>query len=149
MPPAPPFEGQCRCGQVRFRIKAPPLLTMACHCRGCQRMTGGPYSLSVAAPAEAFEVTAGEPVIGGLHGASRHFHCPHCLSWLFTRPEGADWLVNVRTPMLDAAADFPPFIETYASTRLPGAATGAVHSYDAFSPLEAYEGLIKAYSERT
>ncbi len=24
---------------MRFQITAPPLLTMACHCTGCQRMT--------------------------------------------------------------------------------------------------------------
>ena len=32
-------EGGCRCGQVRFRIDGGPLITMACHCTGCQRMT--------------------------------------------------------------------------------------------------------------
>ncbi len=99
-----PQEGRCRCGQVRFRITAPPLLTMACHCTGCQRMTGSAFSLSAAIPSEGFAVTQGEPVIGGLHGPSRHYFCPHCLSWLFTRPEGLDHFVNVRSTMLDDPA---------------------------------------------
>jgi hypothetical protein len=38
MPTAPPWEGGCLCGQVRVKVSAPPLLTMACHCTGCQRM---------------------------------------------------------------------------------------------------------------
>lgn len=56
-----PCEGSCRCGQVRLKINAKPLLTMACHCTGCQRMTAGPYSLSAAIPSEGFEVTEESP----------------------------------------------------------------------------------------
>ena len=80
-----PMEGGCRCGRVRLKINAAPLLTMACHCTGCQKMTGSAYSLSAAIPSEGFEVTKGEPVIGGLHGLSRHYFCPYCRSWMFTR----------------------------------------------------------------
>lgn len=63
-------------------------------------MSASASSLSVALPAPGFEVVRGEPVIGGLHGASRHYHCPHCKSWLFTRPEGMDDLVNLRASAL-------------------------------------------------
>lgn len=45
-----PSEGRCRCGEVQFRISAPPILTMACHCRGCQRMSASAFSLSAAIP---------------------------------------------------------------------------------------------------
>ncbi len=71
-----PWQGGCRCGQVRLQVTAPPLLTMACHCTGCQRMTASAFSLSIALPAEGLAVTRGEPVIGGLHGSPRHFSVP-------------------------------------------------------------------------
>jgi hypothetical protein len=141
-----PAEGGCRCGRVRLRITAPPLLTMACHCTGCQRMTAGAFSLTAAIPAEGFAVTAGEPVIGGLHGAARHYFCPHCMSWMFTRPEGMDGFVNLRPTMLDDTRWFTPFIETYTCEKLPWATTPAVHSFDRFPPFDAYEGLIGAYT---
>ncbi|MEH3158951.1 MAG: GFA family protein [Sphingomonas taxi] len=142
-----PAEGGCRCGQVRLRIAAPPLLTMACHCRGCQRMTASAFSLSVAVPAEGFAVTVGEPVIGGLHGPSRHYHCPHCKSWLFTRPEGMDWFVNVRATMLDAPdAWAEPFVETYTDEKLAWATTPARHSFATLPPMERYEGLIAEFA---
>lgn len=141
-----PLDGECRCGQVRFRISAPPIITMACHCTGCQRMTGSAFSLSAAIPSAGFAVTEGEPVIGGLHGTSRHYFCPHCMSWLFTRPEGMDAFVNVRTTMLDQADVFPPFIETWTSEKLPWAVTPAARGYDAFPPFEDFEGLTKAYA---
>src|ERR1700691_5885005 len=77
-----PWEGGCRCGQVHMRISAPPILTMACHCKGRQRMSSSAFSLGVAIPSEGFAVIKGEPVIGGLHGANRHYFSPHCMSWV-------------------------------------------------------------------
>ncbi len=146
--PAFPREGGCRCGGVRFRIDAPPLLTMACHCTGCQRMTGSAFSLSAAIPSEAFSVTQGEPVLGGLRGNPRHFFCPDCLSWLFTRVEGMDWFVNIRTTMLDDPAGFEPFIETWTSERLPWATTPARHAYPGVPAMSDYAELTRAYAER-
>jgi hypothetical protein len=141
-----PWEGACRCGQVRIRITAPPLLTMACHCTGCQRMTSSAFSLSVAIPADGFAVVAGEPVIGGLHGASRHYFCGHCMSWMFTRPEGLDSFVNVRSTLLDVGRALDPFIETWTSERVPWATTPAVHSYPALPELSAFDALISEYT---
>ena len=73
-------QGECRCGRVRFRVAGEPLMTMACHCTGCQRMTGSAFSLSSLYPADAFQVTAGEPILGGLREETRHFFCPDCLT---------------------------------------------------------------------
>ncbi|KQY12686.1 GFA family protein [Rhizobium sp. Root482] len=143
-----PWEGGCRCGQVRLKITAPPILTMACHCSGCQKMSSSAYSLSAAIPADGFSVTDGDPVIGGLHGAARHYFCPHCMSWMFTRPEGMDWFVNLRPTMLDDPSGFSPFIETFTSEKLPWATTAAVHSYETFPPMEDYEGLVAEFAGR-
>ena len=92
-------------------------------------------------------MTEGEPVIGGLHGATRHYFCPHCMTWMFTRPEGMDWFVNLRFTMLDDPGRLAPFVETWTSEKLDFAETGAVHSYEALPPMDAYEGLMKEYAE--
>jgi hypothetical protein len=144
--PQLPREGGCRCGQVRIRISAPPLLTMACHCTGCQRMTSSAFSLSAAIPAQGFSVVTGEPVIGGLHGASRHFFCAYCMSWMFTRADGMDWFVNVRPTMIDDRSWCTPFIETWTREKLPWATTAAVHSFEALPSYEQYDWLTKAYA---
>ena len=141
------LNGACRCGQARFKVEGEPLVTMACHCTGCQRMTASAFSLSSLYPTDRFEVATGEPVIGGLHGATRHYFCPHCLSWLFTRPEGMDDLVNVRATMLDDAHDYWPFIETFTREKLPWATTGAVHSFAGFPPMERYPALLGEFSQ--
>ena len=111
-------------------------------------MSASAYSLSAAIPADGFSVIDGEPVIGGLHGASRHYFCPHCKSWMFTRPEGMDWFVNLRPTMLDDPSGFSPFIETFTKEKLPWATTAAVHSYETFPPMEDYEGLVAEFAQR-
>ncbi len=145
-----PREGGCRCGQVRIRVEAPPLLTMACHCVGCQRMSSSAFSLSAAIPREGFHVIRGEPVIGGLHGATRHHFCGFCMTWMFTRPENIDTFVNLRPTLLDDPSGFAtPFIETYTSTKLPWASTSALHAFETFPPFEAYEGLVRDFAGRS
>ena len=146
--PKLPVEGGCRCGQVRIKVRSPPLLTMACHCTGCQKMTSSAYSLSAAITAEGFEVIRGEPVVCGLHGASRHYFCPRCMSWMFTRPEGVDWFVNVRPTMLDETAWFEPFIETWTSEKLAWVQPVATHGYPELPAFDAYGGLIEEYAQR-
>lgn len=142
------MDGGCRCGQVRFRASGAPLITMACHCTGCQKMSASAFSLSSLYPAAAFEVTAGEPVIGGLHGSPRHFFCPHCMSWMFTRPDEVGDVVNVRATLFDDTSGYAPFMETYTVEKLPWAATGATHSFERFPEPQDYPPMLKAFAER-
>ncbi|WP_058998869.1 GFA family protein [Leptolyngbya sp. NIES-2104] len=140
--------GQCRCGRVQFEVNSEPLMTMACHCTGCQRMTASAFSLSALYPSNGFNVTLGEPVIGGLQGATRHYFCEHCMSWLFTRPEGMDEFVNVRATMMEDAQAFSPFIETYTDEKLPWATTPAIHSFNKLPLPENYPALLSEFAER-
>ena len=45
--PTFPVEGGCQCGAVRFRITAPPQGVYSCHCKDCQRFSGGTHTISV------------------------------------------------------------------------------------------------------
>jgi hypothetical protein len=145
-----PLEGGCRCDRVRIRASQAPLMTMACHCNGCQRMSSSAYSLTAIFASGAFEVTKGEPIVGGLRGAdAQHFFCGFCMTWMFTRPVGFDHIVNVRPTMFDDPAWFAPFAETFTKTRLPWAQTGAVHSFEEFPPIESYEALMGEFASKS
>lgn len=139
-------QGGCRCGQVRFKVTMPPILTAVCHCTGCQRMTGSAFSLTAAIPSAGFTLTQGEVVIGGLHGATRHNFCPHCMSWMFTQPRGFDF-VNLRPTMLDDPSGFAPFIETYTSEKLPWATTPAPRKFEKFPAVDEFAGLMEGYAK--
>ncbi len=144
-----PFQdGACRCVQLRFRLRGQPLVTMACHCTGCQRMTASAFNLSALYPAGNFEILDGKPVMGGLHGATRHLFCPYCLTWLFTRPEGMDEFMNIRAMLLQNAHSFRPFIETYTSEMLPWAVTPAVHSFEKFPSMKDFPALLTEFAKQ-
>ncbi|WP_242116013.1 GFA family protein [Sphingomonas lacusdianchii] len=149
MPPALPIEGGCRCGQVRFRIDAQPMMTMACHRRGCQQMSGSAFSLNVAVPSTTLTITQGDTVIGGLRGEQiRHHHCGDCKSWLFTRIEPDPGFANVRVGALDDPAPFASFIETWTDEALAWATTPARHRYPQSPPPEAFGPLLAEFAAR-
>jgi hypothetical protein len=109
-------------------------------------MTGGAYSLTSTWPEDRFELLSGEPVIGGLHGDARHYHCAYCLSWVYTQADQLGPLVNVRTTMLDQPPQEVPFVEMYTSEALPWALIGAKHSFPEFPPTERFQPLIAEYA---
>lgn len=145
-----PAEGGCRCGAVRFRVTKAPLITMICHCTGCQKMTASAFSTSVAIPADGFEVIQGEPVIGGMKDPDLpHYFCPDCMSWMFTRPKALEFMANVRATLFDDTSWYAPFIETFTDEKLDWAETGAPHSFPQFPGMDDMGPLIEAYAEAT
>jgi hypothetical protein len=66
------------------------------------------------------------------------------MSWMFTRWQSD--LVNVRSTLLDDAADHRPFLESCIEERLPWARTGAVHSFEGFPPPERYPALMAEFA---
>ncbi len=140
-----PVEGSCMCGQVKLRVSAPAIITMACHCKGCQKLSASAFSLTAMIPVDGFEVVAGQTRIGALHGANPYHYCPNCLNWLYTELAGAPF-VNVRPAMFDVPAWSTPFIESYVSEKLPWAQTAAKHSYPKFPAMEDYASLTAAYA---
>ncbi len=141
-----PIEGACMCGQVRLRVSARPVITGACHCRGCQRLSASAFSLTAIIPADGVEVM-GETAIGALHGESKYEYCPRCLNWLLTRPAGMPF-VNMRPTMFDVPAWSTPFMETCVAEKLPWANTSAKHSYPGYPPESDYGRLMQEYAEQ-
>jgi len=142
-----PLSGACRCGRLTIEITAPPIITSACHCRGCQRMSASAYSLTATMPAEAFRVAAGEPVRGGIKGPElEHYFCPDCMTWMFTRIVGMTDFVNVRPTMFGDARWTRPFIETMTAEKLAWAETPAKHSYAGYPPVEDYGRLMAEFA---
>ncbi|MCB9737454.1 MAG: GFA family protein [Deltaproteobacteria bacterium] len=124
------------------------MLASACHCTGCQRMSGSAFSLTLTVPAQAFEVTKGEAVLGGAKGPiAHHHHCPECLSWVYTTAEGMeDQFVNVRATMLDDARGFEPYLEVWTSEKLPWVTTPAEVSFEREPDFSQYGRFLADYA---
>lgn len=140
-----PIDGACMCGECRMRVKAQPIITMACHCKGCQRLSASAFSLTAMIPAEAFELLSGKTLVGALHGANPYRYCVNCLNWLYTELSSAPF-VNVRPTMFDAPSWSTPFIESYVGEKLPWAKTTARHSFEKFPEPHQYGALMAEYA---
>ena len=42
-----PVGGRCVCGAIRYIVHGAPLGIYACHCKDCQRFSGGPFSIAM------------------------------------------------------------------------------------------------------
>ena len=69
------------------------------------------------------------------------------MSWLFTRPEGTDDFINIRSTMLENSQLYQPFIETYPDEKLELATSGAKHGFNKFPPQELFPTLLQEYAD--
>lgn len=145
--PGVSLPGGCLCGKVRFKISSAPVLSSACHCRGCQKLTASAFSLSLTVLSNGFQIVAGEPVIGALHKPdARYWYCDWCKCWLYTEPPAEFGFVNVRTTLLDEPDGWEPLVEVWTSEKLPWATTPARYSFPSDPPMEQFESLAEEFA---
>ncbi len=146
--PQPPYEGACLCGSVQVRVTARPLLTVACHCRDCQKLSASAFTLTAMFPRDAVSCT-GALVRGGLRSDGRaHYYCKSCLNIVYSRLDRAPDRVNLRTSILNQAASFDPFVEVMTDEKMPWAQVPAIYSYArAPASLDELQSLMDAYSQ--
>ena len=48
------MSGGCNCGSVRYELLSEPLFTHVCHCKECQRESGGAFNISTVILTEDF-----------------------------------------------------------------------------------------------
>jgi hypothetical protein len=74
----PVATGGCQCGAIRYAFYAPLENTHVCHCRMCQRATGGVFAaLAGGAPAN-FAWTRGTPSYFASSSLARRAFCDKC-----------------------------------------------------------------------
>lgn len=81
-------QGGCLCGSLRYEVQNQPSRTTMCHCRFCQRATGGAYLVEPVFESANFKLIRGEPKIythvSEGSGKEVHVHfCDNCGTKLF------------------------------------------------------------------
>jgi hypothetical protein len=118
-----PFTGGCICGAVRFECTAEPLLMTKCHCRDCQRTSGGPYTPDIIVPIGAFRVTKGTikhfgtPSLGG--GLNQRGFCATCGSRLTGGESIEKGIIGLFASSLDDPSWFRPSLELFVADAQP------------------------------
>ena len=120
-----PFTGGCVCGAVRYACDAAPITTLKCHCRDCQRVSGGPHVCAVLVPRNAFRFTQGTPTYYCTPSASGGRHqrgfCATCGSRLTggENPDQQTDFIGLTVGSLDDPSEFAPAMELWTSDALP------------------------------
>jgi len=121
-----PCTGGCTCGQVRYEVKAKPLVVHACHCRWCQRQTGGPHVINALYEAELVTQTEGETETIETDSPSGRgqsiVRCPQCrvAVWSHYYFGGLkERIAFLRVGTLDNPDLMPPDVHIFTSTKMP------------------------------
>src|SRR5438477_11243433 len=81
------FTGGCTRGAIRYECTAEPIAMFNCHCRDCQRASGGLYIAVVYVPVKSFKITKGTPCFydtpSEAMGHNKRAFCAKCGSRLF------------------------------------------------------------------
>jgi hypothetical protein len=106
------MSGHCLCGAVTITVENPVGWIGVCHCRTCQRWSGGVWA---AFPADAATVTVTGPVRSHASSAlaDRAF-CGTCGTHLWMRDRAPDAPYDLMPGPFDAARDWPLHSEVYS-----------------------------------
>lgn|SRR5579871_5844233 len=100
-----PVTGGCLCGAIRYESTNPPNWIGICHCRMCQRASGGLFGPFGSFSRAGFRIT-GEPTYYQSSKAAERGFCRTCGSPLFMRYTGSENL-GVLVGTFDRPDDWP------------------------------------------
>ena len=117
-----PFTGGCACGAIRYECSAEPLISLNCHCRDCQRISGSAHTSNLGVSKDAFKLTKGQPkfyefTADSGNRISRGF-CPECGSPLFSQSPARDF-IGIRASSLDDPSWHQPSMDIYTDSAQP------------------------------
>lgn len=101
------ITGGCQCGAVRYALASAPTGVGLCHCRMCQKATGGPFLASGGLPARDLTWTRGAPAIYPSSSIAERGFCVACGTPLMFRYPAQD-RISITLGSLDAPDDVPP-----------------------------------------
>jgi hypothetical protein len=85
------IEGGCQCGAIRYAMHVPQVeKPHVCHCRMCQRATGGVFAALAGCAKSKLEWTRGQPAFFASSNLAKRGFCRDCgtpLTFAYDRPE--------------------------------------------------------------
>jgi hypothetical protein len=116
------FAGGCACGAIRFECNVDPVVALNCHCRDCQRASGGAYSPIVAFPKVSVQL-AGEPryhkVVGKNGKAIERGFCQSCGSQVTMKWERLADFFGLQAGCLDDPSLYKPAMDVFTASAQP------------------------------
>jgi hypothetical protein len=123
--PVFPVEGGCLCGAVRYRLTGAPLGAYNCHCKDCQRTSGGTHTMSMPIARDRVEHLSGELAHFDKTADSgrtvRMIGCAKCGTRLWNEPLASPQMLVLKPGTLDDASWAVPVGNIWTDSALPWA----------------------------
>lgn len=137
------LEGQCQCGDVRYRVTGTPVTVFACHCTECQRQSSSAFGMALWVRNAEVDIVGVEPKhwvrtmpSGGRMECS---FCPNCGTRLFHKLLGQSELISIKPGTLDDTSWLKPAGHIW---------TGSAQHWMTFDPDSLqYEGNPDGYAD--
>jgi hypothetical protein len=118
------LEGGCGCRRVRYRLASAPLVVHCCHCRWCQRESGGSFALNAMVEADRVASMGLEPELVETPSESglgqKVARCPSCRVAVWSHYAGSGPAVAfVRVGTLDEPDRLPPDVHIFTASKQP------------------------------
>ena len=111
------YAGGCLCGQVRWTASAAPANVRVCHCRLCQKATGGPFFARAVFLAGDI-ACSGETTCWPSSPRIDRRSCARCGAPMFSCPKDVPARIGVSLATLDDPAALRPDCHIWVSSRL-------------------------------
>jgi len=118
------LQGGCSCNAIRYSVTADPLIVHACHCRDCQRITGGPFVINLWIEKKFVEEKGATPRSFRLRAGSGKNHdvffCETCGTYVWSRYHIVPGeCLFVRAGTLDEPSAVQPDVHIFTRSKLP------------------------------
>ncbi len=110
--------GGCQCGAIRFRAGSLRDNPHVCHCRMCQKATGGFFAALVGVPLTDFAWTRGKPAVFRSSEHVQRGFCADCGTPLFFRHD-ASAHISMTIGAFDKPETIPLAFQIGMEARLP------------------------------
>jgi hypothetical protein len=110
------------CGAVRYECSAKPVMTGNCHCRDCQKASGGAFVSMLAVPAQALKISGAVKYYASAADSGNAFErgfCPQCGARLFGKSTAEPRLAMITAGSLDDPSWYRPSIDFFTSSAQP------------------------------
>jgi hypothetical protein len=111
------LAGGCQCGAVRYRLIAEPTGANICHCRMCQKASGGPFMAFGGVRLSEFVVTSGAIATFSSSDIAERGFCAKCGTPLTYQGLGSDH-VSVTLGSLDDPGAVEPRTQLGVESRV-------------------------------
>ena len=118
-----PFTGTCQCGNVRYEVNKEPIVTVACHCQDCQKLSASAFSITMVIAADSLNIVSGKLEVferpADLGGSALCHFCPTCGNRVYHENPQHPGVFRLKPGGLDDTSQIVPQAHVWTSRAQP------------------------------